>query len=439
MSRQETRRTPSGLQEKEKSPEFKLDTTHALLAPGQGNQRRGMGLDLAESSEAARSVWNKVDTVLQPALGYILSEKIWRGNDEDLATNAQFAVITDALARKAALEEAGLLGNPGWHGGNSLGLITALVNSGSLNIEGAAHLANARREAVGLVTNESPKTTMLSLNDVDQERVEEIKKKHNLVTCLINTDSQVVVGGNVEDVEKAVKELEEMGEGKRKVFRMDVNAAFHSEHMRKAVPFWTEVVNSAPIEEPKFGVVVGASTGEVRKLLTPEDIKTELILQLTSSELYRDVVKFLRLQGVTQMTELNAVARLTHLNHLIFGEGSRQRIALPTDTKIAVANRWAAPAAPIEAVPTPVRDKNSRDSIKAFYFKWIVNRVDNLKLEEMSEDMSFTEGATLDSADLMALRAAIRAEYGRNLSDEEAAQILTIGAGIDATYKLMNS
>lgn len=424
-------------QENDQSHEVPLDTTHALLAPGQGNQRRGMGLDLANSSEAARNVWEKVDTVLKPALGYTLSEKIWRGSEEDLATNAQFAVITDALGRKAALEEAGLLGKPGWHGGNSLGLITALVNSGSLNIEGAAHLANARRQAIGLVTNEGPKTTMISLDDVDEARVEEIKNKYSLVTCLINTDSQVVVGGNVEDVESALEELKKMGE--RKVFKMDVNAAFHSKHMSRAVPFWTEVVKSAPIEEPKSGIVVGASTGEVRKLLTPEDIKTELILQLINTERYRDVVKFLRLQGVTQMTELNAVGRLTHMNHDIFGEGSRQRVALPKETKVTVANRWVAPVEITEKKSlSAAEEKVSRDAVKEFYLGWISNRV-GADPKELSEDMSFVEGAGLDSEDLQAFRAAIRGKFGRNISDEEAAKILTIGAGIDATHKLMNS
>lgn len=428
--------TPPQLPENRPTKETSLDTKHALIAPGQGNQRRGMGLDLANSSEAARGVWRKVDEVLQPNLGYLLSEKIWQGSEADLSANAQFAVITDALARKAALEETGLLGKPGWHGGNSLGLITALVNSGSLNIEGAAHLANARRRAVGLVTDEGPKTTMVSLEDVDEVRVEGVKKKHNLVTCLINTDSQVVVGGNVEDVESAIEELKGLGE--RKVFRMDVNAAFHSEHMRRAVPFWTEVVNSAPIEEPKFGVVVGASTGEVRKLLTPEDIKTELILQLTKTERYRDVAKFLRLQGVTQMTELNAVGRLTHMNHDIFGEGSRQRVALPKDTKVNIANRWVAPVeVPKEKSPS-FEERVSRDAVKKFYIGWISNRMGN-DPGEYSEDMTFVEGAGLDSSDIMAFRAALRTEFKRNLSDEEAAQILTIGAGIDATYKLMNS
>lgn len=438
MSQQEIRRMPSGLQENERSHEIVLDTTHALLAPGQGNQRIGMGLELARRSQAAAGIWTTVDTALRPQLGFDLSDKVWNGTEEDLAQNAQLAIIADALARKAALEELGLLGNPGWHAGNSLGLITALVNAGSLNIEGGAHLANGRKRAFEFVMTEGPKTTMVSLIDVDETIVEGVKERYNLVTCLINTDKQVVIGGKVEDVKDAVENLqEEHSLGERNIFPLEVNAAYHSKYMEPAVPFWTEVVNSAPIEEPKSGIVVGGST--VTKLLTPDDIRRELIMQLTNTERYRDVAEFLRKQGITKMTELNGIGRLTHINRDLFGEGSRQRIALPENKNFVIANRWVAPAVSAEvAEKSAVQETVSRDSIRSFYLDWIGNRA-GIDIKEMSEEMSFTEGAGLDSEDLKALRAALRARFGRNVSDEEAAKILTIGAGIDATYKLMNS
>jgi len=62
MSTQASERgiTPPQLPENQQTKETLLDSTHALLAPGQGNQRRGMGLDLANSSGAARGVWKPV-------------------------------------------------------------------------------------------------------------------------------------------------------------------------------------------------------------------------------------------------------------------------------------------------------------------------------------------------------------------------------------------
>jgi len=437
MSTQERGLNASQPQENQPPKEVLLDNTHALLAPGQGNQRIGMGSDLASRSEAAAGVWRRVDDLLRPDLGYSLSEKVWRGSAADISDNAQLAIITDALARKAALEESGLLENPpGWHAGNSLGFITALVNVGALSMEGAAHLARGRTEAFRLVTNGEIKTTMVSLVDVNEGITQEIVEKHNLVICLINNDRQVVVGGTVENIEDAKKNLkDEYQLEKDNVFPMGVNAAYHSRYMEPALPFWTEVVNSAPIEEPKSGIVVGGST--VKKLLTPEDIRTELIIQLTNTERYADVVRFLRAQGVTQMTELNGIGRLSHINKDLFGEGSRERITL-LEGKTIVGHRWVAPAIPDEVSEKPVAETVSRDSIQRFYYEWVSNRA-GIDPKEISGDMSFTEGAGLDSEDLKALRAALRAEYGRNVSDEEAAQILTIGAGIDATYKLMNS
>ena len=436
MSTQETASAFSqDPRESSKPKEISLDTTHALLAPGQGHQKIGMGMELAKRSEAAAGVWQQVDNVLYPQLGYNLTDKVWNGTEEDIANNTQLAIITDALARKAAFEKSSLLGNPGWHAGNSLGLITALVNAGSLSIEGAAHLANGRKKAFTYVMNEGPKTTMVSLRDIDEAIVEVVKEKFNLVMCLINADSHIVVGGKVEDVNKAVKSLEDEHKlGDRNIFRLDVNAAYHSHFMEPAVPFWTEVVNSAPIEEPKRGIVIGGST--VTKLLTPDDIRRELILQLTNTERYRDVVKFLRDQGVTQMTELNEQRILSHINEVIFGEGSRQRIGLPADTKIIIGHRWIAPP---EAANKPIdQEKVSHDSIRDFYIRWVANRA-GMDPKEVSEDMGFIEGAGLDSEDLMALRAEVRAKYGRNVPAEEASELLTISSATDATYKLMNS
>src|SRR5258708_3624296 len=119
-----------------------LDRKHALIAPGQGSQSIGMGSELAKASPAAAKVWADADKALLPDLGFTLSGFVWQGTIKGiplhkdstqaraLATerinkteNAQPARIVTSLASRAALEEAGLLGAPYWHAGNSLGFI----------------------------------------------------------------------------------------------------------------------------------------------------------------------------------------------------------------------------------------------------------------------------------------------------------------------------
>lgn len=169
---------------------------HALIAPGQGNQAIGMGLDLKDRSWKAKTVWTEADAALRPHLGYDFSDLVWHGTTEQLTKteNAQPAIIIDALARRAALEEFDLLDNPYWNAGNSLGFLIALRNVRSLSIPAAAELGIGRGKAFRYAVEHSPKTTMLALVEIDPEITEETRQKFDLETCLINTDKQIVLG-----------------------------------------------------------------------------------------------------------------------------------------------------------------------------------------------------------------------------------------------------
>lgn len=191
-----------------------LDYTHVLLAAGQGNQRVHMGQELATRSEAAGQVWQMADKVLFPQLGRALTEIVWNLGDKDpkeaeaelqLTEHAQLAVITDGLARATALRKLGLLDAPGWHAGNSVGMVTALVNAGVLSIDAAVQLGKGRGEAFRQAIDNGPKTTMmaLDLDVVDRSVLKQLRNpegEYKLETCLINSDRQYVLGGPVEVV-----------------------------------------------------------------------------------------------------------------------------------------------------------------------------------------------------------------------------------------------
>ncbi len=431
-----------------------LDTTHALIAPGQGNQKIGMGLELAQISPAAEAIWRKSDKALAPQLGYNLSDLVWYGRLDSVqlgpeqaqaeitkTANAQPAIIADALARTDALEEAGVLGAPGWHAGNSVALIVALRNAGSLSIDGAVRLAEGRGEAFRYVISNRPRTTMVALVNIDPQLIKELKEKYGLAVCLRNP-GQIVMGGEVEneegkDMKSALAYLEgELGEEdfKDHVAPLQVDAAYHSKYIAAAVPFYQAVVGGVEITAPTNGRLVGGST--VRELLTPEDIRRELVLQLTQTEDWNGVVHFLRGQGVTTMTELNDSPRLTAMNRRTFrGVTYKVSLANGEDKSLTVAYRWTAPEAVRIAGGS---DGISREDVRDFYLEWLANRSDRL-IEELSESMHFVDDVNLDSEDLKALRAAVRKRFGRNVPDEEAEKNVTVDSAIDSTYKLISS
>lgn len=68
----------------------------ALIFPGQGAQRPGMGREFYDRYRSAKAVFNEVDD----ALGFSLSEIIFNGTPEELAhtTITQPAILTVSIA-----------------------------------------------------------------------------------------------------------------------------------------------------------------------------------------------------------------------------------------------------------------------------------------------------------------------------------------------------
>ncbi len=350
-----------------------VDKKHALVAPGQGNQTIGMGLDLMKRSKAAEAVWKESDEVLRRLhLDYNFSEFVWHGTingvafheDPELAQkeankvltkteNAQPAVVIDSDARADALEEFGYFDEPDgsrpfFFAGNSLGFLTVLRRVGSLSRKNLAQLGLGRGEAFKYAIANTKPTTMLAL-DTEPEIIDEAKERFKLEICLINTDRQIMLGGPVEDIRQALDYLKnERGVRRAMSFEGIVDAAFHSKYMAPAEPLYRQIVYDIEINPPTNGVLVGASK-RAKVLHTSDEIREELISQLTQTENWRDAMYDLRNQGVDMMTELNNTPRLTNMNIDMFGGERPVRLATPPteegDRGVTIGQRWFAKAA----------------------------------------------------------------------------------------------
>jgi [acyl-carrier-protein] S-malonyltransferase len=76
---------------------------YALIFPGQGAQKPGMGKDLYENSEAAKRVFETANKVL----GYDITDLCFNGSEEDLmkTINSQPCILTVSIAALEALRE----------------------------------------------------------------------------------------------------------------------------------------------------------------------------------------------------------------------------------------------------------------------------------------------------------------------------------------------
>src|SRR5689334_21395360 len=112
----------------------------ALLFPGQGSQRVGMGRDLAAKFDIARRTYEEADDVL----GFALSKLCFDGPEADLTLtqHTQPAILTTSIAVFRVLEERGIMAPVACVAGHSLGEWTALVAAGALQLRDAVRLTH---------------------------------------------------------------------------------------------------------------------------------------------------------------------------------------------------------------------------------------------------------------------------------------------------------
>src|SRR5512132_1598319 len=112
----------------------------ALLFPGQGSQRVGMGRDLAHAHEIARRTYEEADDVL----GFSLAKLCFEGPEDDLTLtkHTQPAILTTSIAVFRVLIERGLRFDI--VAGQSLGEWSALVAAGAMHLKDAVRLTHLR-------------------------------------------------------------------------------------------------------------------------------------------------------------------------------------------------------------------------------------------------------------------------------------------------------
>ncbi|OYZ39899.1 MAG: malonyl CoA-acyl carrier protein transacylase, partial [Novosphingobium sp. 16-62-11] len=121
----------------------------AFVFPGQGSQKIGMGLELAQASAAAREVFEEVDEALGQKLFQIMKE-----GPEDVLTlteNAQPAIMANAIAVLRVLEREGgitLAEKADFVAGHSLGEYTALCAAGAFSLADTARLLKLRGQSM---------------------------------------------------------------------------------------------------------------------------------------------------------------------------------------------------------------------------------------------------------------------------------------------------
>ncbi|MBN1989955.1 MAG: ACP S-malonyltransferase [Bacteroidales bacterium] len=267
----------------------------AYVFPGQGAQFVGMGKDLYDKSPIAKELFEKANDIL----GFRITDLMFSGTDEDLK---QTKVTQPAIFLHSVIL-AKVLGNdfkPEMVAGHSLGEFSALVANGALSFEDGLVLVSKRAMAMQKACEVEP-STMAAVLGLDDEKVEEICASIDevVVAANYNCPGQLVISGSIKGIETACQKLTEAGA--KRALKLAVGGAFHSPLME---PARQEL--EAAIAATKFSTPICPVYQNVNAMPTsnPEEIKKNLISQLTAPVRWTQTVKNMIEGGATNFTEL---------------------------------------------------------------------------------------------------------------------------------------
>ncbi|RTL97853.1 [acyl-carrier-protein] S-malonyltransferase [Ancylobacter aquaticus] len=311
----------------------------AFVFPGQGSQVVGMGKALADQFPVARAVFDEVDA----ALGEKLSAVMWDGPIETLTltANTQPALMAASLAALRVLEaEAGLdlARDAAFVAGHSLGEYSALAAAGSLSIADTARLLRLRGAAMQAATpvGTGAMAAILGL-DFDKVAAVAAEAAQGEVCDIANDNApgQVVVSGNAAAVERACEIAKR--EGASRAILLTVSAPFHCRLIASAADAMREALAGVEVHAPRVPLVANVTAAPVS---APDEIRSLLVRQVTSTVRWRESVAFMAEQGVTRLVEVGTGKVLAGLTKRIARQVAAVSIGAPED----VAAFAAAPA-----------------------------------------------------------------------------------------------
>jgi [acyl-carrier-protein] S-malonyltransferase len=271
---------------------------HAFVFPGQGSQFPGMGKDYYDNSAFSKKLFEQANELL----GFRLSDIMFNGTDEDLKQTkvTQPAIFLHSIIAYKSLEGV----NPQMVAGHSLGEFTALVANGTLSFEDALQLVNIRALAMQKACEHTP-STMAAVLALDDDKVEAICKSVSeelndvVVPANYNCPGQLVISGSVNAVKVACEKLKEAGA--KRAMLLPVGGAFHSPLMAPAREELAAAIESVKFHTPTCPVYQNV----VAKAVTnPDDIKKNLIDQLTGAVKWTQLVQAMIADGATKFTEV---------------------------------------------------------------------------------------------------------------------------------------
>ncbi len=277
---------------------------NAIIFPGQGSQKVGMGREVCERFALGNEIFERANAVLD----YDLRALCFDGPEDELKNtlHAQPALLTVGFIHYEAAKSSGLEAQ--MTAGHSLGEYSALVAAGALEFEDALRLVKQRAE---LMSN-APQGAMAALIGLADEKLDDVLKIAGesgvCVAANFNSPGQIVVSGEVSAVEAAMAAAK--SQGAKMAIKLPVSGAFHSPLLSEAGAKMSALIDAAPICDAQIPVYQNTTARPATK---SDELRAALRPQMTSAVNWTQTVQHMVEDGATKFIELGPGSVLTGL------------------------------------------------------------------------------------------------------------------------------
>ena len=268
---------------------------NAFVFPGQGSQHLGMGADLYNSNQKAQQIFEDANEIL----GFKITD-IMFGEDQEALKQTNITQPAIYIHSMVIALIADKFFKPNAVAGHSLGEFTALAAANYISFEDGLRLVQKRAIAMqeACEKNESSMAAIVGLDDNIVEGVCS-QSKETLVAANYNCPGQIVISGTINAVNIACNKLTELGA--RRALVLPVRGAFHSPLMKSAEESLSKAINNIQFKEgtcPIYQNITGMPYTDI------EEIKQNLVNQLTSSVKWTQTMENMKLNGLASVTEV---------------------------------------------------------------------------------------------------------------------------------------
>ncbi len=273
----------------------------SVIFPGQGSQIVGMCGDFYKRFEIVKKYFSEADEILNFPLSKLIIDGPKEKLDQTENTQPAIFLVSYSIFQILKQEFNKDLNSAKFFAGHSLGEYSALASAEAISFSDTLKILKIRAKAMkdAVPSNVGGMVAVLGSEiSTIEDIIENNKKKYECFVANDNSNGQIVISGNIIDLDKLANDLKSKN---IKNIKLPVSAPFHCRLMKKATDIMREEIDKLKFNNPKNQLI---SNVTAREFESNDSIKELLVKQIESRVRWRESVLFMIEKGVDNFIEI---------------------------------------------------------------------------------------------------------------------------------------